>query len=158
MARVFSQKHSSTSMGNVGINSVGTKSVYQKWQSSKNRMFRGCLAGRLYPWVTRKTQLSPSVLTLRIPVMCKTYASFCGMFSRELPVKYSWNTTVSIYFDFSHSSNVQGTCIISWDAYSRDTRKTQLSPSGLTLRIPVMCKAHATFRRMLSRELLAKSL
>ena len=27
MARVFSQKHSSTSVGNVGINSVGTKSV-----------------------------------------------------------------------------------------------------------------------------------
>ena len=42
--------------------------------------------------------------------------------------------------------------------YPRDTCETQLSPSGLTLRIPVMCKAHASFRRMLSRKLLAKSL
>ena len=30
MARVFSQKHSSTYVGNEGINSVGTESVYQK--------------------------------------------------------------------------------------------------------------------------------
>ena len=42
--------------------------------------------------------------------------------------------------------------------YPRDTRETQLSPSGLTLRILVMCKAHASFRGMLSRELPAKSL
>ena len=42
--------------------------------------------------------------------------------------------------------------------YPRDTRETQLSPSGLTLRILVMCKAHASFRGMLSRELLTKSL
>ena len=60
MARVFSQKHSSISVGNVGINSVGTKSVYQKWQSGKNRMFRGCLVGRPYPRDTHKNQLSPS--------------------------------------------------------------------------------------------------
>ena len=42
--------------------------------------------------------------------------------------------------------------------YPQDTRETQLSPSGLTLRILVICKAHASFRRMLSRELPAKSL
>ena len=42
--------------------------------------------------------------------------------------------------------------------YPQDTRETQLSPFGLTLRIPVMCKAHASFRGMLSRELPAKSL
>ena len=41
------------------------------WQ---NRMFRGCLTGRPYPRDTRETQLSPSVLTLHIPVMCKALA------------------------------------------------------------------------------------
>ena len=42
--------------------------------------------------------------------------------------------------------------------YPRDTRETQLSPFGLTLRIPVMYKAHASFGGMLSRKLPAKSL
>ena len=39
MARVFYQKHPPTSVGNVGINSVDTKSVYQKWQSDKTECF-----------------------------------------------------------------------------------------------------------------------
>ena len=38
MARVFSQKHSSTSVGNGGIYNVGTESVYQKWQSAKQNV------------------------------------------------------------------------------------------------------------------------
>ena len=50
-------------------------------------MFRKCLAGRPYPQATRETQLSPFVLTLRIPVMCKACASFYGMLSRKLPAK-----------------------------------------------------------------------
>ena len=83
MARVFSQKHSSTFMGNVGINSVGTESVKQTGQTGRTE----CLAGRPYPRDTRKTQLSPSVLTLRIPVMCKAYATLRGMLSRELPAR-----------------------------------------------------------------------
>ena len=41
MARVFSQKHSSTSVGNVGISSLGIESVYQNWQSSKTECFAG---------------------------------------------------------------------------------------------------------------------
>ena len=39
MTKVFSQKYSSTSMGNMGINSVGIESVSQKWQSSKTECF-----------------------------------------------------------------------------------------------------------------------
>ena len=39
MARVFSQKHSSTFIGNDGIYSVGTESVYQIGQSSKTECF-----------------------------------------------------------------------------------------------------------------------
>ena len=42
--------------------------------------------------------------------------------------------------------------------YLRATRETQLSPSVLTLCISVMWRAHASFRRMLSRELPAKTL
>ena len=43
-------------------------------------------------------------------------------------------------------------------AYPRDTHETQLSPSVLTLRIPVMYKAQASFRGMLSHELPAETL
>ena len=70
-------------MGNVGIYSVGAKGVYQIVQSGKTE----CLAGKPYSRDTRETQLSPSVLTLRIPVMCKAHASFRRMLSREISAK-----------------------------------------------------------------------
>ena len=50
-------------------------------------MSRGCLARKPYPRDTRKIQLSPFVLTLRIPIMCKAHASFREMLIREIPVK-----------------------------------------------------------------------
>ena len=83
MARVFSQKLSLTFVGNVGINSVGTESVNHIGQAGRTK----CLAGRPYPRDTRETQLSPSDLTLRIPVMCKAHTSFREMLSHELPAK-----------------------------------------------------------------------
>ena len=46
MARVFSLKHSSTSVGNVDINSIGTESVYQKWPSGKTECFAGIFGGK----------------------------------------------------------------------------------------------------------------
>ena len=52
-------------------------------------MSRGCLAGRPYPRDTSETQLSQSVLTLRIPVMCRAHALLRGMLSREKPTKTS---------------------------------------------------------------------
>ena len=68
-------------------------------------MSRGCLAGRPYLWDIRETQLSPSGLILRIPVMCKAYASFCGMLSRELLAKPLQSSVASV---FTHSlSNTQ---------------------------------------------------
>ena len=70
-------------MGNVGIYSVGAKGVYQIVQSGRTE----CLAGVSREGLTRKTQLSPSVLTLRIPVMCKAHASFRRMLSHEIPAK-----------------------------------------------------------------------
>ena len=39
MVRVFSQKHSSTFVGNVGIYSVGAESVYQIGRSGKTKCF-----------------------------------------------------------------------------------------------------------------------
>ena len=48
-----------------------------------------CLAGRPYPRYTHKTKLSPSILTFRIPVMCRAYALLCRMLSREIPAKNS---------------------------------------------------------------------
>ena len=41
MARVFSQKHSSTFVGNVGINSVGTESVNQIGQIGRTEYLAG---------------------------------------------------------------------------------------------------------------------
>ena len=66
-------------------------------------MSRRCLAGRPYPRDTRETQLSPSGLTLRIPVMCKEHASFRGMLSRELLVK-SFQSLVAWVFTLSLSN------------------------------------------------------
>ena len=75
---VFSQKHSSTFVGNVGITSVGTKSVYQNWQSSKTE----CLAGVLRESLTseilaRHSSLHP-VLTIRIPSCASHMSHFTG--------------------------------------------------------------------------------
>ena len=60
MARVFSQKHSSTSVGNVGINSVGIESVYQKWQSVKTK----CFASVLREGLTRELLMKYNCLHL----------------------------------------------------------------------------------------------
>ena len=65
----------------------------------------GCVAGRPYLRDTRETQLSPSGLTLRIPVVCKAHASFHGMVSRKLPAKPLQS---SVAWVFTHSlSNTQ---------------------------------------------------
>ena len=87
LARVFSPKHSSTFVGNVGIYSVGTESVYQIVQIGRIE----CLVGVLREGLTneilaRHSYLHP-VLTLRIPVMCKAHASLHGKLSREIPVR-----------------------------------------------------------------------
>ena len=52
-------------------------------------MSRGCLARKPYPRDTHETQLSPSVLILRILVMCKTHALLREMLSCEIPAKTS---------------------------------------------------------------------
>ena len=144
----------------MSINSVGTESVNQTGQAGKTE----CLVGRPYSQDTCETQLSPYGLTLRISVMCKAHASFHGMLSHELPAK-SLQSSVAWVFILS-LSNTQP---LQWNStintgYKRLNNitikfgETQLSPSGLTLCILVMCKAYASFRRMLSCELPAKSL
>ena len=63
-------------------------------------MFHECLAGKPYSRVTRETQLSQSVLTLCIPIICRAYASFRGMLSHELPTK---NSSVFNLLESSHT-------------------------------------------------------
>ena len=75
MARVFSLKHSSTPMGNMGIYSVGIESVYQKWQFGKIEYLVGVSREGLTREILAKTSCLHPVLTLRILVMCKTHAS-----------------------------------------------------------------------------------
>ena len=79
MARDFFQKHSSTYVGNVDINSVGQKVSIKNDNLAKQNIFQ----------VSRK---------------------------KALPASYLRNTTISICPNSSHSSHVQGTCIISRDA------------------------------------------
>ena len=87
MARVFSQKHCSTFVGNVGIYSVGTESVYQIEQSGKTECFASVsLEGLTCELLVKHNYLHP-VLTLRIPIMCRAHASFRGMLSGKLPAK-----------------------------------------------------------------------
>ena len=74
-------------MGNMGIYSVGTESVYLIVQIGRIE----CLAGVSREGLTREILarhncLHP-VLTLRIPVMCKTHASLRRKLSREIPAR-----------------------------------------------------------------------
>ena len=86
MVRVFFQKHSLSFMGNVGIYSVGAESMYQRGQFGKTECFANVSREGL-THATCKTQLSPSVLTLQILVMCRAHASFRRMLSHEILAK-----------------------------------------------------------------------
>ena len=74
-------------MGNVGIYSVGTESVYQIVQSGRIE----CLAGVSWEGLTReilaKHNCLHPVMTLHIPVMCKAHASLRGKLSSEILVR-----------------------------------------------------------------------
>ena len=74
-------------MGNVSIYSVGIESVYHILQTDRIECFTGVSREGLTTRDTRETQLSPSVLTLRIPVMCRAHVLFRRMLSRELSAK-----------------------------------------------------------------------
>ena len=86
----------------MGIYSVGTKSVYQIGQSGNTKCFTSVSReGLIRELLTKHSCLHP-VLTLRIPVIYRAYASFHGMLSRELPVKtllssIAWVFIVSLY-------------------------------------------------------------
>ena len=105
MTRVFSQKHSSTYVGNMSIYSVGTKNVYQIVQTSRTE----CLAGVSWEGFTREILarhncLHP-ILTFRIPIMCKTHTSLHGKLSCEIPAR---TLLTSIAGVFTHTlSNTQ---------------------------------------------------
>ena len=87
MARVFSLKHSSTFVGNVGIYSVGTESLYQIGQSSKTECFGSVSQEGFTREVLVKTSCLHTVLTLYIPIMCRAHASLHRIFTHELPTK-----------------------------------------------------------------------
>ena len=74
-------------MGNVGLYSVGTESVYQIVQSGITECLVGVLREGLTREILTRHSCLHSVLTLHIPVMCKAHASLCGMLSCELPAR-----------------------------------------------------------------------
>ena len=87
MARVFSQKYSSTFVGNVGIYSVGTKIVHHIGQSGKIECFASVSQEGLTRELLTKHGCLHPVLTLIIPIMCRAHASFRRMLSCELLMK-----------------------------------------------------------------------
>ena len=87
VARVFSQKHSSTYVGNGGIYSVGTDNVYHKWQFNKTKCFTGISWEGLTCETLVKTNCLHPILTLRILVTCRPHALLRGKLTRELPTK-----------------------------------------------------------------------
>ena len=83
------------------IYSVGTESVYQIRQSGKTECFASVSREGLTRELLAKHSCLHPVLTLRIPVMRRAYASFRKMLSRELPAKifsllFSWVFTLSL--------------------------------------------------------------
>ena len=102
MARVFSLKHSSTSVDNVCINNIGTEVCMRNDSLAKQNVSR-VSCGKALPTNYCETQLSPSFLTLRIPVICRAHASFRGMLSREIPVK---TLLSSIAWVFTHTLSI----------------------------------------------------
>ena len=82
------------------------------------------------------------------------------VFSQKLSLTFVGNVSISsVGIESVNQTGQAGrTECLAERLYPQDTRETQLSSSGLSLRIPVICKAHASFRGMLSRELPTKSL
>ena len=100
MARVFSQKHSSTSVGNDGIYSVGEDIVEQIGQNSKTDCFAGISREGLTRETLTKTSCLHPVLTLHILVLFRAHASLRRMLTHKLPAK---TLQSSICLESSHS-------------------------------------------------------
>ena len=101
MARVFSQKHTSTYVGNGGIYSVSKDRVYQKWQSGKTEYFAGISREGLTHETLAKTSCLHPILTLRILVLCKTHVSLRGKLTHELPAKTA--SVFNLSWVFTHT-------------------------------------------------------
>ena len=97
---VFSQKYSSTYVGNEGIYNVGIDSVYQICQFSKTKCFMGISLEGLTCETLAKTNYLLPVLTLCILVMCRAHASLRGKPTYELPSK---TALVFSCLEFSHT-------------------------------------------------------
>ena len=74
-------------MGNIGIYSVGTKSVYLIVQTGRTECLAGVSREGLTCEVLARHNYFHPVLTLHIPVMCKAYALLRGKLSREIPAR-----------------------------------------------------------------------
>ena len=81
---VFSQKHSSTFVGNVGIYNVGIKSMYQIVQTNRIECLVGVSREGLTREILAKHNCLHPALTLCILVMCKAHASLRRKLSSEI--------------------------------------------------------------------------
>ena len=108
MARVFSQKHSSTSMGNVGIYSVGTESVYQKWQFGKAACLRVSHEKALPARHSRNTTVSILSWLFTFQSCARHMHHFAGCLLASYPRKhFSLNLPWVFTFSLSHTQPLQ---------------------------------------------------
>ena len=102
MTRVFSLKHSSTSVRNVSINIVGTKSVYQKWQPGKTKFFASVYRKNL----TRELLAKHSCLHLSWLFTFQSCAGHMHHFTRCLVASYSQKLFWLQLLESSHSFSI----------------------------------------------------
>ena len=113
MARVFSQKHSSTSMGNVGIYSVGTESVYQKWQFGKAACLRVSHEKALPARHSRNTTVSILSWLFTFQLCARHMHHFAGCLLASYPRKHfslnlPWVFTLSLsHTTFTNKSHMK---------------------------------------------------
>ena len=74
-------------MGNVGIYSVGTETMYQIVQTGRIECLMGVSREGLTREILARHSCLHPLLTLRIPIMCKAHASLRRNLSCEIPTR-----------------------------------------------------------------------
>ena len=102
MVRVFSQKHSSTFVGNVGIYSVGAESVYQIGWSGKTK----CFASVSREGLTCELLAKYSCLHLSWLFTFQSCARHMHHFAGCLVTSYSWKLFSLQLLESSHTHSL----------------------------------------------------
>ena len=105
MVRVFSLKNTPFNMWVMWVYIVWVETWCIRYDKMAKQNVSRISHGRPYSQNTRENQLSSSVITLCIQVMCRARASLHGKASRELPVKtYCSSLCLESLHSLSHTT------------------------------------------------------